>query len=819
VTKTIEETHTNRAESKPAWGLAVSELEGTKRTPLGVVEARELEDRTWSLRCLSDESQALDKLRSVVESYSQARKVSVVDSSTIQPDVLELESSIREQGFAVEDISSGDRQINFQIDLERGLMVATDTALHASAPSDDKIGRRIFASIVHELGEAQERLSAECEAMLDRNEVRSALDAIRSAQEKGIFSLPSSKKLLNTLIRFRGLELSRDNQRLVLNMRMMLAHQLGRFEVAGDDAEVLLDDDANDLSVEITAALRMTVALGAIKSGHNETGLSILRELLSPPSKLDATGRGWAWRNIALTLSKTDPEARRAAQLSADSFLEAGDRQAAAKSMMHLANLLMEIDPTEAVARLDEMMGFLGSESLLDQRVRASALHSRANRYSRLNKHQDAFRDACEAVGLQRGLLGGEEFLVSSLHLAAIEARHVGDQIAADAFEKEAEVLTEELKLPHFHLADRVSHLADNYDSTDAKDLLSAAEAQNNLTMIAAVRVLQAAHDQSLSEAGRLRILEEVRNRILSARGDVKALKHVQFAIGQLLARSGNFDRAESWFREILNADALDGHSRDQLISCLWRQEKWGDAVIFLRKQLALRGELPGLSYALGKSQFEAGDMSGAVTTLSRVIFDLGCDENIRKNATEVRERALRLGGTIQARRAASPVGTVTRAEFERAMDDFGNFISAEKRMRFWDGDGRGGYRWSPRPEARAQDLLHTFIKARFVDRIEIFEEVGTGAGRLDLYVRAEGGLGIIVELKMCGDPYSTIYAASGEEQIKHYMDNRQTRLGYLVVFDARVKLYGQRLLSFTAGPHTIIEKIVDVRNRVKSSE
>jgi hypothetical protein len=36
VTKTIEETHTNRAESKPAWGLAVSELE-------------ELRGRRWAL--------------------------------------------------------------------------------------------------------------------------------------------------------------------------------------------------------------------------------------------------------------------------------------------------------------------------------------------------------------------------------------------------------------------------------------------------------------------------------------------------------------------------------------------------------------------------------------------------------------------------------------------------------------------------------------------------------------------------------------------------------------------------------------------------
>jgi hypothetical protein len=42
---------------------------------------------------------------------------------------------------------------------------------------------------------------------------------------------------------------------------------------------------------------------------------------------------------------------------------------------------------------------------------------------------------------------------------------------------------------------------------------------------------------------------------------------------------------------------------------------------------------------------------------------------------------------------------------------------------------------------AVAEDLLHTFLKARFGDRVEIFEEVGTGAGRLDLYVKLEGGL------------------------------------------------------------------------------
>jgi hypothetical protein len=256
VTKSIEETSIRRAERKSVWRLAISEIEGENRIPLGTVAAHELEDRTWSLECSSGESQSLDKIRSVVESYSRARKVSVVDSCTIPPDLLELASLFKKHGFVVEDVPTGDRQINFHLDLERGLMVATDFALHASAPSDTKIGRRIFESIVHELGEAQVRLSAECQALIDRSDVSAALDAIKAAQEKGILSLPASNKLLDTLIRFRGLELSRDDQRFILNARMVLAHRLSRFNVAGEDAEVLLRDYADDLSVETTTAVK-----------------------------------------------------------------------------------------------------------------------------------------------------------------------------------------------------------------------------------------------------------------------------------------------------------------------------------------------------------------------------------------------------------------------------------------------------------------------------------------------------------------------------------------------------------------------------------
>jgi hypothetical protein len=68
----------------------------------------------------------------------------------------------------------------------------------------------------------------------------------------------------------------------------------------------------------------------------------------------------------------------------------------------------------------------------------------------------------------------------------------------------------------------------------------------------------------------------------------------------------------------------------------------------------------------------------------------------------------------------------------------------------------------------------------------------------------------------MCGFRYSAPYAAAGEEQINHYMDNRKTNLGYLVVFDARIDNLGQPLLSEVPSRHTVIEKLIDVTPRVR---
>ena len=236
--------------------------------------------------------------------------------------------------------------------------------------------------------------------------------------------------------------LSPVDRRIVRDGRLVTAQQLHKFDIAGTEADFIISEDTGTLTPEQIAALRMNSALGALRRGRRETALMIWRELLKEPSHLGAEGRGWALRNISHTLPDDDPEALRAAQRSSDAFLEAGDKVEAGKSLMRVANILMHTEPSEAVKKLNEMVAVLDREGPLDRRIRGAALQARANRLAKLHKHKDAFRDAVEAVEMRRGLLGAEAELISSLHLAALEARTIGDTEKADAYVTEAESLT-----------------------------------------------------------------------------------------------------------------------------------------------------------------------------------------------------------------------------------------------------------------------------------------------------------------------------------------------------------------------------------------
>ena len=140
--------------------------------------------------------------------------------------------------------------------------------------------------------------------------------------------------------------------------------------------------------------------------------------------------------------------------------------------------------------------------------------------------------------------------------------------------------------------------------------------------------------------------------------------------------------------------------------------------------------------------------------------------------------------------------------------------------MTFWQSGDVEGRKWMPRPEEHAKNLLHTFLSGRFGDSIYTFEEITSGAGKVDLFVVSPNKEKVIVELKMCGHSYSTAYAQEGKEQLLHYMKNKGIQIGYLLVFDSRVRDFAQGFQeNETINGISITTIVVDVRPYVKQKE
>ena len=333
-----------------------------------------------------------------------------------------------------------------------------------------------------------------------------------------------------------------------------------------------------------------------------------------------------------------------------------------------------------------------------------------------------------------------------------------------------------------------------------------------NWEIVSAVVVARATSDPNLTPEKRLAILEGLLLELDGVHAPSRIREPARRAIADLLTKMGKPERSVGWWQDLAQDRPWDEHILVNLLNCYIALTDWAEAEKLLRAQIKLRGERPGLLFFLGKVLYGNGRMSEAATVLHKAFQTLKESSDLRRHITELRDKAMDAGGTVLPEEQPVQVKGVSRAELEAALDEFAAHIASSQRMSFWR--TKGGKRdWVASPERLAKDQLHTFLQAKFGDRIGIFAEIAAGAGKLDLYLQLAGDLKAIAELKMCGGRYASSYAAAGEDQILHYLENRDTRLGYLIVFDARSEKYGEFVLAPRAADiYMVYEKFVDVR-------
>jgi hypothetical protein len=259
------------------------------------------------------------------------------------------------------------------------------------------------------------------------------------------------------------------------------------------------------------------------------------------------------------------------------------------------------------------------------------------------------------------------------------------------------------------------------------------------------------------------------------------------------------------------------------------RQEQLGDVGEFrIRKLLDEKSELyikdPQISSSRDwtedekaslQSQIMRDDKLKVIQKVSKKI-DSEKDELQYKKIAHLEKAANGLLQRLKSDPFTWPENSHGFVSLETFLDEFASTVKSHLRMSFWQSEN-SKHKWVTRPESHAKSLFLASLISHLGRSALIFDEVGSGAGYIDIYVVLSNGEKAIIELKMCGNSYSSNYAVEGITQILHYIQNREAKAGYLLVFDGRSRDFGTGMQpDIPVEGLRIITKIVDVRPTVK---
>ena len=740
--------------------------------------------------------------------------IDVFDGADIETSafVAVVEAALADAGYKAEIIADQETLAGKTVQITGEFDHRTGRVLSHGDAEDEDILRSLHRALDLGLRSEGVALTERVTAALTRGDDLAAVDAVEEAIRQGTTAFFGSDPALFAAIDGVPAAVAADRPDF-LKVRLALAYGRKAWPQLERDARLYLV--AAELRGTERGTIETTIAAAMAGQGMTDAARSEWRRLLRTPGALSAGDRGWASRNLAKTLSPSSIEALSAARASVDAFLESGEKIEAMASQVMVGEFLLHSDTEAAVQHFEALVAQSSALGLLEAEHRAALHHHYAHCLAQLRRHDEALAMAEAAIADRQAVIGAEDQWVSSLHLAAMIADSAGKPGDAEAFKARAAAVVAAGHSPHFHKAAPLLALVDGYESGLAHAALADAKLRADRPTILMLETLIAAHDTGLAHADRIARLERALQAHPQASGTEK--RPVRLTLAHLLRVEEDFVRAAHWYRQILGEEPWALDVRDGLIGCLTSGGLWTDLTAFLADEFN-RAPSPTIGLQWIDAHLRGGDPNGAlkaaqVVKARAVLTD---EQTAQVNADYV--RAMDLGPVYEAARPQTPSGApVSRADIEKVLDAFALHVSGETRMTFWRSGKKQGddHIWCDQPEQNGQTLLHTYLRGRFGDDINIFQEVGAGAGRIDILLQVAGDLRMLIELKLCGYNYTSHYAAGGSDQLDHYMKASDIYLGYLVVFDARLNDNGKALDVITPVQGTIKTWMIDVTPRV----
>jgi len=773
-------------------------------------------------------SEVVDLINAITQEMKSSKKYE--DKIAFWEDLLE---ALKSRDITYRDIPTHDAKFAIQLDLETGDKLVTYEKNNEGNHVPDTIARNVASAVSKAFSEFGINTVNEVEEALLQNQIDDAYANLVKGQKQGLlhFSTKDTKeRLLKVIQKFSLITLTPEKRKNLLEIKFLLGESTGLFSALYDDASEYIEEFGDQADPRLIRNLWLLMANAASQQGKTELAYNLYQQVLK--ESIDDFGTtAWAYRGLAMTLGYEDPDALYYERMAADAFLLSGQKHMFAGSKARLAEYTKMNDPKKAIKLLEEAINIFDTNAddpLTKDRI-AALLLSKAMIHHLCGENEAALKEAERSIELRggSGQIGNESKTIASLN-AAIEFEKAlkSDDIQPSSNNKyearlsELETVMLDEDKPSYSLRKRLSNALADKDSAELERMKQEVLKQGDSEIVAAywIALVIAKKDENLNK--NLELLEYAWAEVNKPKvgNDLRANVCSMFA--EIYKDHGMDEKALEWYEKALALNPYFWSNRQNYAALLWKNHKWEDAVIFFEEQRMRFGDLPSILFAYGRSLVEVGEYGKAIHILRLAQKKNPDAENIREYLNKALDN---FNGDIQTV-SSSPSSNissdnVTIASIEQCLVDFIWFIQNDKRMSFWKYDPEHKkHKWISSPEQHGQNLLHTFLKSRFGQNVEAIEEVSTGAGRIDIYLRFQNGLKSILELKMCGGGgYSEGYAIEGIEQLVHYLENKQTYLGYLVVFDGRMRDFGKGIQSqYLYEKCTIRSFVADVRPKVK---
>ncbi|EIE4060595.1 hypothetical protein LDB67_004578, partial [Salmonella enterica] len=589
-----------------------------------------------------------------------------------------------------------------------------------------------------------------------------------------------------------------------------LSSEFNLIDDLDEDVETCLrlKDDSMEELIEMSLYIEKSRIL--FERGSFNASFIVLQDIIKK-TKFNSI-LGFAFRNLA-RLSIHEKDFENYTLKAIDHFLISGLKHDAVSMIMLMLERIQGKDNHEALALINKAIELQSSDSSLDKDRTAALYQKKGSILIDLEKYEDAKEPVITACSLRRGLIGGEMELHASLIKLEFIYRDLKDDVAADKIKEEYMSLESHIDEPEFFIARDVAEYLREGDEVSRSNLSSMINEGSPVNIKFGYAMAKYLNEE-LTFTTKVELLDQA----LKYSREMKDY-HMTSLIFQQMAEEYHKNEyvsiAIEKLYESLSSNKSNKIAFQNIITLLLQEKRLEEASCLLKQKIEEVGQFPNITYIYAKVRFELKDYKLAYK-LFKQVRNGASSENIKHIDDYIMKCIENIDELVSEETVSEQIVNtdITLDDISKSLDDFCASVSSHSRMLYWN-KCDDGYKWASKPETIAKHALIMFFSARFSSgTIELIQEPRAGAGFIDIYLVTNNGIKVVIELKMCGNGYSSNYALSGESQILHYLESRKINVGFLVVFDSRTRDFSKGIQYFKSiDNYSIFSKVVDVRS------